>query len=153
MPIKAIPIFPPTTSLKPDDSLLDALKLMLEMQTNHVLICDADGAFFGLISTNAILGALVPASAKVEGGLSSLKFVGDGMGLLSAHMRDLARLKVAEFVKNDIPALHEDSPILEATLRLAHSTAPLPVVSKNGKLLGVISRRALLAYILEQQTA
>jgi len=151
MPINAIPIFPPTVILKPDDSLLDTLKLMLSKQINHAPICDGDGVFIGLICTNAILRALIPASAKAEGGLSDLKFVGDGIRLLSSHLRDLDRLKVVEFANNDLPVLHEDSPILEATLKLAESAAPLPVVGKDGKLLGVISRRALLAYLLAQQ--
>ncbi|MDD5240532.1 MAG: CBS domain-containing protein [Sulfuricella sp.] len=152
MPIKAIPFFSPTVSLRPDDSMLDSLRLMLEKQINHAPICDASGVFIGLISTNAILQALIPASAKAEGGLSNLKFVGDGMGMLTSHLRDLAHLKVVDFANKDIPALHEDSPILEATLRLAHSTEPLPVVGKDGKLLGVISRRALLAHFLAQRT-
>lgn len=151
MPINAIPFFPPTVILKPDDSLLDTLKLMLSKQINHAPICDVNGVFIGLISTNAILRALIPASAKTEGGLSDLKFVGDGMRLLSSHLRNLDRLKVVEFANKGMPALHEDSPILEATLQLAESTAPLPVVGKDGKLLGLISRRALLTYLLAQQ--
>lgn len=151
MPINAIPFFPPTVILKPDDSLLDTLKLMLSKQINHAPICDGDGVFIGLISTNAILRALIPASAKTEGGLSDLKFVGDGMRLLSSHLRDLDRLKVVEFADKDLPVLHEDSPILEATLQLAESAAPLPVVGKDGNLIGLISRRALLAYLLAQQ--
>ena len=151
MPINAIPFFPPSVALKPDDSMLDALKLMLEMKINHAPICDGAGVFIGLISTNAILNALIPSSAKAEGGLSNLKFAGDGMGLLVTHLLKLERLKVAEFAKRDIPVLHEGSPILEATLQLAQSTAPLPVVDRDGKLLGLISRRALLAYLLAQQ--
>lgn len=152
MPIDAIPFFPPTLCLKPDASMLDALRIMLEKQINHAPICAADGVFLGLISTSAILRSLIPASAKADGGLSSLKFVGDGMGLLTAHLRNLERLKVVEFAKKDIPVLHEDSPIMEAAQQLAQSTAPLPVVDKDGKLLGVVSRRALLAYLLAQQT-
>ena len=152
MPINAIPFFPPSISLKPDDSMLVALKLMLEKQINHAPICDATGFFLGLISTNAILRALIPPSAKVEGGLPNLKFAGDGMGLLTTHLCNLERLKVTEFAKKDMPVLRKDSPILEATLQLAQSTAPLPVVGEDGNLLGLISRRALLAYLLAQQT-
>jgi len=151
MPINAIPFFPPAVILKPSDCLLDALKLMLARQINNVPVCDDDGVFIGLISTNAILRTLIPASAKTEGGLSDLKFVGDGLRLLTAHLRELQSLKVAEFADKEAPRLHEDSPILEATQLLARSAVPLPVTGADGKLLGMISRRALLAYLLARQ--
>lgn len=151
MPINAIPFFPPTVTLKSDDSLLDALKLMLANQINHAPICDGEGVFIGLISTNAILRALIPASATTEGGLSSLKFAGDGLRLLASHLHNLGRIKVAEFASTDMHVLREDSPILEAAQQLAKSAAPLPMVNKEGKLLGLISRRALLAYLIAQQ--
>lgn len=151
MPINAIPLFPPDACLKPDDTLQMALELMLKRQINHAPVCDVDGVFIGLISTNAILSALVPASAQIEGGVSSLKFVGDALPMLSAHLLNLERLKVADFVKKDIPALRNDSPILETAKLLADSTAPLAVVDQGGRLLGVLSRRAMLAYLLARQ--
>lgn len=151
MPVNAIPFFPPSVTLKPDDSLADTLALMLSRHINHAPICDGDGVFVGLISTNAILRAIIPASATTEGGLSNLKFVGDGMRLLTSHLHNLERLKVAQFASKDMPVLREDSPILEAAQLLAKSTAPLPLVDRQGKLLGLISRRALLAFLLAQQ--
>lgn len=150
MSIQAIPICPPIVYLRPDSSLMGALKLILERQINHVPICDDSGAFIGIISTNAILKALLPASARVEGGLSNLAFVGDAVRMLTAHFHDLEHLKVGEFAKKDIPILSEDSPILEAALLLTQATAPLPVVGKDGKLRGMLSRRTLLAYLTQQ---
>jgi len=150
MSIKAIPICPPSVCLSPDSSLKGALKLMLEKQINHIPICDATGKFEGTISTNAILRALIPASARIEGGLSNLAFVGDAMSMLTTHLHALENLKVGEFAKKDVPVLKEDCPTLEAALLLTQSTAPLPVVGKDGKLIGMLSRRALLAYLAQQ---
>lgn len=151
MPINAIPFVPPNICLKPDSTLSEALDLMLKREINHLPVCDAGGTFLGLLSTNAILNALIPASAQIEGGISNLKFVGDALRMLGAHLRDLERLKVKDFVKKDIPALREDSPILETTKLLAQSTTPLAVVDQDGKLLGLLFRRALLAFLLERQ--
>ncbi|HUW51691.1 MAG TPA: CBS domain-containing protein [Sulfuricella sp.] len=150
MSINAIPFFQPTTCLGPGENLMKALELMLENKTNHLPICDTDGTFIGVISTNAILRALIPASARVEGGLSNLKFVGDGVRMLTTHLHGLENLKVGEFAKKDMPVLQEDSPILEAVLLLSQTHAPLPVVGKDGKMRGVLSRRALLAYLAQQ---
>lgn len=151
MPIDVIPFYPPDACLKPDDTLLEALELMLKKQINHAPVCAAGGVFIGLVSTNAILNALIPASAQVEGGIPNLKFAGDALPMLSAHLHDLERLKVKNFVKKDIPVLQKDSPILETIKLLANSTAPLAVVDKSGKLLGVLSRRALLAFLLARK--
>ena len=124
MSIKSIPFCPQTVCLNPDASLTEALKLILEKQINHVPVCDEHGGFAGIVSTNAILRALVPASARVDGGLSSRKFVGDALPMLISHLHDMERLKVGEFARKDIPVLDEDSPILEAALLLTQSTAP-----------------------------
>lgn len=126
---------------------------MLENQVNHLVVCDENKQFVGILSTNAIIKALVPASAQVEGGLSDLKFIGDAVRLLTAHLQNLQSLKVGEFTKKDVPVLHEDSPILEAAKLLAESSSPLPVVSMSGELIGLLSRRALLSYLWAQERA
>lgn len=150
MSIKAIPIFPPTLCLQPEAKLMEALKLMLEKQINHVPLCDGNGGFAGVVSTNAVLRALIPASARVEGGLSNLRFAGDADRMLTSRLQDLERLTVGEFAKKDVPLLDEDCPLLEAALLLTQSTAPLPVLGADGKLRGMLSRRALLAYLAQQ---
>jgi len=150
MSIKAIPICPPSVCLRPEANLMEALKLMLEKQINHVPLCDEGGSFAGVVSTNAVLRALIPASARVEGGLSDLRFAGDAERMLTGRLHDLERLTVGEFATKDIPLLDEDCPLLEAALLLTNSTAPLPVVGADGKLRGMLSRRALLAYLAQQ---
>ncbi|HUX64978.1 CBS domain-containing protein [Sulfuricella sp.] len=150
MSIKAIPIYPPTLCLQPEAKLMEALKLMLEKQINHVPLCDGSGGFAGVVSTNAVLRALIPASARAEGGLSDLRFAGDAERMLTSRLHDLERLTVGEFARKDIPLLDEDCPLLEAALLLTNSTAPLPVVGADGKLRGMLSRRALLAYLAQQ---
>lgn len=151
MPISSIQIYPPNTCIKPDESLRYALELMLENQINHLCVCDENKKFLGILSTNAILNALIPASAQAEGGLSNLRFAGDAVRLLTAHLHKLESFKAGNFTKKDVTVLREDSPILEAAKLLAASTSPLPVVNKGGELIGVLSRRALLTYLLAQE--
>lgn len=150
MSIQSIPYCPPTIGLRPESSLLDALKLMLEKQINHVPLCDDNGRFAGIISTQAILFELIPASARVEHGLSNLKFAGDATRLLSSHLHGLEHRSVGELAEKNVPVLEEDCPILEAALLLSQSAAPLPVIGKDGKLRGMFSRRILLAYLVQQ---
>ncbi|BCB27430.1 hypothetical protein SKTS_23160 [Sulfurimicrobium lacus] len=150
MSIQSIPYCPPTIGILPETSLLDALKLMLEKQINHVPLRDGNGKFAGIVSTQAILSELIPASARVEHGLSDLKFAGDATRLLSSRLHDLEHRTVGEFAWKNVPVLNEDCPVLEAALLLSQSNAPLPVIGKDGTLLGMLSRRTLLDYLVQQ---
>jgi len=150
MTIAQIPYQPPTLFLKPDATLTEALQLMLEKRVNHIPLCDADGRYCGVVSTATILQELIPASARGEHGLADLKFAGDATRLLTAHLRDLDKRTVAEVAKSATPVLEESCPTLEAALLLTQSHAPLPVVGADGKLRGMLSRRALLEYLVRQ---
>lgn len=150
MSIQSIPYCPPTIGLRPESSLLDALKLMLEKQINHLPLCDDNGRFAGIVSTQTILSKLIPVSARVEHGLSDLKFAGDATRLLSSHLHGLEHRSVGEFAQKNVPVLEEDCPILEAALLLSQNTSPLPVIGKDGKLRGMLSRRTLLAHLVQQ---
>lgn len=153
MTIAHIPYRPPTLCLKPDATLMEALRLMLEKGVNHVPLCDGEGRFCGVISTATILQELIPASARGEHGLSDLKFAGDATRLLTAHLHDLEIRMVRDVAKTATPVLEENCPTLEAALLLTHNHAPLPVVGADGKLRGMLSRRALLDYLVSQAEA
>jgi CBS domain-containing protein len=57
---------------------------------------------------------------------------------------------VGEIAKKNVPVLDEECPTLEAALLLSQSTTPLPVIGKDGKLSGMLSRRILLSYLKKQ---
>lgn len=152
MSIKAITqITPPEACLPPEASALSALRLMLDKQVNHIAVCDENNLFVGMIDTNRILLELLPASARVEEGLGNLSFAGDALPLLMARLKTLEAKPVGKIADRDVPRLRQDSPILEATLLLAHSAAPLPVLDEDGRLQGMLSRRALLAYLMQRE--
>lgn len=153
MTIAHIPYRLPTLCINPDATLMEALRLMLEKEVNHVPLCDAEGRFCGVISTNAILLELIPAGARGEHGLADLKFAGDATRLLTAHLHELEKRTVREVAKTATLVLEENCPTLEAALLLTQSTAPLPIVGADGKLLGMLSRRALLNYLVSQVEA
>ena len=150
MTIQSIPYCPPAIGIDPESSLLDALKLMLEKRINHVPLRDGNGSFAGIVSTQSILAELIPVSARVEHGLADLKFAGDATRLLSSHLHGLEHRTVGEFAEKNVPVLEEDCPLLEAALLLSQSAAPMPVIGKDGRLRGMLSRRALLAYLVQQ---
>ena len=153
MTIAQIPCHPPTLFLKPEATLMEALRLMLEKRVNHIPLCDEEGHFCGVVSTAAILNELIPASARGLHGLADLKFAGDATRLLSAHLRDLEKRTVMDVAKTTVPVLDESCPTLEAALLLSQNHSPLPVIGKDRKLRGMLSRRALLSYLVKEAEA
>lgn len=149
MTLRAVPLLPEPVCVSPDTSLLDALNLMLDKGVNHIPVCDR-GAWAGLVDINDVLGELLPVSARGERGLQDLRFVGDGVALIASHLKDLADKPVREMELRDLPALDEDTPLLEAALLLHRHAAPLPVLGADGKLKGMLSRRTLLAHLIAQ---
>ncbi|MGD9787224.1 MAG: HPP family protein [Sulfuricellaceae bacterium] len=149
MTIAAVPLSPEGFCLDPDASLMDALRLMLDKGINHVPVCDPEG-FVGIVGINDILLELIPVSARVEHGLADLTFAGDAIRLLAAHVEDLKHRPVKERVKKG-QVLDENCPLLEAALLLSQVPSPLPVVGAQGEFRGMLSRRALLSYLVAQE--
>lgn len=149
MTLRAVSLLLEPTCLHPDTSLLDALNLMLDKGVNHLPVCNGS-EWAGLVDINDILGELLPASARDAHGLKDLRFVGDGIALIAPHIKELATKRVQDVELLDLPTLDEDTPLLEAALLLYRHAAPLPVLGADGKLRGMLSRRALVAYLLTQ---
>jgi CBS domain-containing protein len=152
MAIRNIPLSPAVITLSPETSLKVALDFMLERQINHLPILDERG-YRGMLDINDILRELIPASARVDGGLHDLRFAGDAAGLLTAHLKDLEGRTVCELGRRDLPALRDDCPLLEAALQLSREDSPLPVLDGAGRLLGMLSARRLLSYLMTQPGA
>lgn len=147
MAVRNIPLSPAVITLSTAMNLQQALGFMLEREINHLPVFDEQG-YCGLLDINDILRELIPASARVYGGLNDLRFAGDAAGLLIMHMKELAARSVGELMRRDLPVLRDDCPLLEAALLLSRQAAPLPVLDAHGRLLGMLSRRALLRHMV-----
>ena len=149
MTIQAIPLSPVSECVDAQTPLLDALRLMLERDVSLLPLCDG-GRWVGLITLTDVIDQIIPMSARIEGGLTNLSFAGDAAGLLVDHLKKLAGKQAAEAARNDLPTLRPDHPLLETALLLTQHGSPLPVVDDHGHLLGMLSRRALLRYLMRR---
>ena len=147
MSVRNVPLRPAVITLSPDMSLKQALGFMLEREINHLPILDEQG-YHGLLDINDVLRKLIPASARVYGGLNDLRFAGDADRMLISHLKELEARSVGELMRRDLPVLRDDCPLLEAALLLSRQAAPLPVLAGDGRLLGMLSRRALLRHLM-----
>jgi CBS domain-containing protein len=146
MSIEAIPLTTPSLCLKPGSTQLQALQLLLEHGVNHAPVCEGD-VWVGMVTIHDLLGAVLPASARVQHGLTSLRFVGDALAMLTAHVRDMRTRDVKDLVRRKVPTLRREQGIMEAALLLHRHCMPLPVLDQDGRLLGMLSARALMQYL------
>lgn len=149
MTIEAIPLIPPTLCLRPDSTQLEALHKLLEQGVNHAPVCDGE-AWVGVVTIRDLLGEVLPVSARMEHGLADLGFVGDAAAMLTAHLKDMGQRKLAELIRRDVPTLRRDHRLMDAALLLYQQAMPLPVLDADGRLLGMLSARALLRYLSEK---
>lgn len=148
MTVHALPIRPPTLTLAPEATVDEAMSMMIQREENHIPLCAADGRFIGLISSSAILSALIPAAARGQRGAERSGPAADALPILVDHLRDNAGRRAGDLADTEVQPIRQDTPLMEAANRLSHTAAPLPVVDVEGKLVGMLSRPVLLTYLL-----
>lgn len=109
-------------TVKPDDRVFDAVQLLLKHKVSGAPVVDADGTLVGMLSEKDAIHALMRAVVD----------------RLPSH-------RVADVMTRKLLTVDEDAHMLTvAHLFLDNPVRRLPVV-RQGKLVGQISRRDLLA--------
>ena len=140
--LRTLPLTPAPLCLERDTPLLDALQRMLERGVDELPVCEG-GVWKGFVSVDVLLDALL---AHGERALPDLRTADDPMAVVARHVEAFAGLTVGHLVRRDLPALDEDTPLLEAALLLRRHGKPLPIVGSGGRYKGMLSRRTLLGY-------
>mgnify|MGYP006280936295 CR=1 FL=1 len=150
MSIKGIPLAAIPPCLKPETPIIEALHFLVDKQVNHAPVCSEKGVL-GIVSINDILMVIMPVSASLpHHKLSDLSFLGDATTMLTGRLKALKNQPVSTVAHFDIHTLEENCPLMEAALLLSQTHSPLPVVDSNRKLLGVLSRRALVDHLMQK---
>lgn len=144
MTLRTLPLTPDPLCIERNTSLLDALQLMLERGVEELPVCES-GVWKGLVSLDVLVDALL---AHGERTLPDLRFAADPMDVVARHVEAIAGVTVGHLARRDLPALDEDTSLLEAALALRRHGQWLPVVGPGGRYKGMLSRRTLLAHPL-----
>jgi len=138
--------------LKPDDTIQEAVKKMRITRRGNGLIgvkgmvvLDENGNLVGMLSIKDILKAIIPSYMQ----LSELgEFAWDGM--LEEMAKKIANKSVKEIMTKEVITVEEDAPLMEcADIMVKKQLQRLPVVDKEGKVVGMVFIRDLYYAIVD----
>ena len=135
-------------ALKDTDTVGDAAAHMLTHRVTDLPIVDAAGRLTGMFKLERVFASLLPKAALIGYGISDLAFVGETLDTLREHMQSIAHEPVIAFASPPQAVSPESSP-LEVVLLLHRGANSVPVVASDGKLVGMVSAREILAALHE----
>ncbi len=134
-------------TLRPDDKVSDALKLMRQHHIRNLPVIGSDGSFIGLFGVRRLGRLLLPEAARDlnRNSIADLGFMPDETGQLAERWREIASKPVSEFLEKEEELLFctPDTKFPQMLKLLERSKdASLPVIvveGKTRKLAGVVS--------------
>jgi CBS domain-containing protein len=110
-------------SVRPDQSVLEAVELMAAARIRHVPVVDDDGRVVGMVSDRDVRAAL-----------------GDPLEVVQSWPSHGARVRVAKAMTPAPVVVRSDAPLAVAVAQLLNrSFGALPVVDGEGRLCGILS--------------
>lgn len=137
------------TSVTPATSILEASELLLENEFNGLPVVDQDGKVVGIVTEYDLLSKGTAIHLP-----TFLKLFGDYPGagreeyLLKGKLGDILAFSVKDIMNTDPLTLPEDASVSDVVLAFGkhHRVNPIPVVSKEGKLAGIVSRYDVIKF-------
>ncbi len=125
-------------SVRRETSLRDAARLMVEKGISGLPVTDEEGTLVGVVSEGDFLRKEVDRGDLMGRGL---------LGVLFDNRDSLAEAEtVGEVMAENVFTVSPEATLVEAARTMtSHGVKRLPVVTREGKLVGVISRRDVVA--------
>ena len=143
-------------SLKPDDRVVDALKLMHRHHVRNLPVVDAEGSFVGLFGVRRLSRLLLPKAARDLNrySITDLSFLPDETDQLMDRWQHIATRYVSEFLEKKKKLLFctpetTFPQLLELIDRSKDSSLPVIVIEGSArKLVGMVSAWDVLEGII-----
>ena len=135
----------PPTHLYLDNTVHEAIELLIEHHMYNVPVVDRNDRFVGEISVRRLMGLLLPVSLSMDKGLRNTSFMREGLDDIKQRLDAVKNKSIAPYVATDITVVYPDSPLIDALMLLFHKYIRIPVVNRDDRrLVGGISLITLL---------
>ena len=133
-------------TIRPDDTITTALKLMCTHSVHNLPVLDKDNTFVGLFSLRRLSRELLPKAAKLDENslLMHINFMSDSTDDVLKRLHKLGREPVSHLLEksNKLRICNPNTSLPEILQLLFESPTSLPVVvveGKKKKLVGMVS--------------
>jgi PTS system nitrogen regulatory IIA component len=122
--------------LHPDNTVKDAIDTFYKYRTGYIPILDENNVFVGELSVFDVFDKGIPHYAKKVGNLKFMK----SFEAFETFLDLENTIKIREVMKNYTVTLEEDSPIIEAIMKITREQKRnIPVVRNGRELVGIVS--------------
>ena len=130
----------PAVTINENATFEEAIRLMVDSQTNTLLVTNDEDVLVGEISVANLMDAIVPD--YLDGDSIAANFATEEM--FSEAVLDSKNDVVKDFMNADISSVDmDDSLMAVASIAIAHNRVHIPVVDADNHPVGIISRRGL----------
>jgi len=137
-----------TRDLTAEEKTIPVRELIFILNSAHMSnmpIVDEEGKLIGIISEKDLIKAALPGYFEM---LHSTSFIPD-MNQLAKKLVQIADDSIEKYMQRDFICVEEDDDDLQAAdLIIRRNLKSLPVVDKEGRLVGVVKRIDLLEHLL-----
>jgi CBS domain-containing protein len=128
-------------SISPDESIVEAIRLMLQRKFSGLPVVDSAGALVGIVTEGDLLRRAETGTQRKRP--RWIEFL-IGSGRLANEYVHASGRKVHDVMTYDVQTVTEDTPLDEIVQQMErHQIKRLPVV-RDGKLVGIVTRANLL---------
>jgi CBS domain-containing protein len=145
MPPRAVrleDIMRPPVHVTPDTPARLALKILLE---NKMPVVDADGHLAGFVSDGHLLASALP---KYLATMEDISFVREGGDAWVHYLAESADRLVGEMMSAEVSSVRSGTSKVAVAHKMVHDGASSVMVTKNGKLVGIVNRLDLYAAVV-----
>jgi len=131
--------------LKPDVSAKEAMEILFKREISGLPVVDDNNILRGMFTEKNIMRHLLPGYLENVG-----KFVyEEHPKIISKKMQELERLTVGNLMRKEVVTVSEDTMLVEVSrLMLTQKVRRIPVVDKDNRIIGIVSRCDVLKAFL-----
>ncbi len=145
---------PPLAVVGPDDTVDQALSVLLSHRMLAAPVVDAAGHYRGMFLRSLLIARLLPRISVLEDDFANVARIIDAVAAggtvddLRQRYQEIAGHRVSQHMDTKTPPVHPDTPLIETVHLLHLRRSVIPVVdTKTSELLGVVSAWDLLKKI------
>lgn len=134
-------------SISPDTNAREALGLLEHLQISGLPVIDSNGKLVGMFTEKDILSYILPSYIEKVG-----KFIyEENPKATKRKFLELDNIKVSRIMRKDVVSTTEDTTLCEvARIMLIQKARRIPVLNKNGDVLGIVARCDVLKALAKE---